>query len=233
MKKLFTLIGLFAVSFGAFAQSYAVAEGESITAGSQITSVAGVTMTYSEGCTWKTAASTLNVSGVAFSAYATTGTNGSYKDGQEPTGEFVKFETTKAGSITAILQNTTGNKSIILVDGSFQPVAGTPIPNDDKEEAYNTSWTSGTQLPEGTDSGDKFNGGLKFSVAQGGTYYLLVAGSKMRIMGFIFQEGGATGINTITAATDQKSETYNLLGQRVDKNAKGLVISNGKKFINK
>ena len=41
-----------------------------------------------------------------------------------------------------------------------------------------------------------------------------------------------TGINNITTeATDANAPAYNLSGQRVGKNAKGVLIKNGKKYV--
>ena len=46
--------------------------------------------------------------------------------------------------------------------------------------------------------------------------------------------GVATNINGITEnAANENAPIYNLAGQRVNKNAKGILIQNGKKFINK
>ena len=44
-------------------------------------------------------------------------------------------------------------------------------------------------------------------------------------------DGTATGINNITAAKAQNGVRYNLAGQRVSKDFKGVVIENGKKMI--
>ena len=43
----------------------------------------------------------------------------------------------------------------------------------------------------------------------------------------------ATGITDVTVEKefDENAPIYNLSGQRVDKNAKGILIQNGKKFI--
>ncbi len=46
-----------------------------------------------------------------------------------------------------------------------------------------------------------------------------------------FQNSGISNINASEAANE--GATFNLLGQKVASNAKGLVIKNGKKFINK
>ena len=46
--------------------------------------------------------------------------------------------------------------------------------------------------------------------------------------------GGTTDIDGITTAdVDDNAPVYNLNGQRVNRNTKGIVISNGKKIINK
>ena len=46
-------------------------------------------------------------------------------------------------------------------------------------------------------------------------------------------DGEATGIQTIEAASAANATMYNLAGQRVDKSYKGIVIVNGKKYLNK
>ncbi len=51
---------------------------------------------------------------------------------------------------------------------------------------------------------------------------------------FEFISGGATGIKNVTSETSVKSDAiYNLAGQQVSKDYKGVVIQNGKKFLNK
>ena len=45
--------------------------------------------------------------------------------------------------------------------------------------------------------------------------------------------GGSTGIANITVAAPQTTATYNLQGQRVPDNYRGIVIRNGKKFFNR
>ena len=46
----------------------------------------------------------------------------------------------------------------------------------------------------------------------------------------------STGIEAITTKTDainSNAQMYNLSGQKVDKSYKGIVIQNGRKFVNK
>ena len=51
---------------------------------------------------------------------------------------------------------------------------------------------------------------------------------------FILYKDGGTGINNVKADTANKTvKTYNLMGQEVNANTKGLIIRDGKKFVNK
>lgn len=45
-------------------------------------------------------------------------------------------------------------------------------------------------------------------------------------------EGSGTGISNITADENADAPAYNIAGQRVNANAKGLIIKNGKKYVN-
>ncbi len=72
------------------------------------------------------------------------------------------------------------------------------------------------------------------SLDAGLTYENLISGST----NFYKKEGAGTnpytGIETVTAKTAKTSAVlYNIAGQRVNKNYKGLVVKEGKKFVNK
>ena len=57
--------------------------------------------------------------------------------------------------------------------------------------------------------------------------------SQLGFYGYQFTPG-STGIDGITVdAADENAPIYNLAGQRVTKATKGILIQNGKKFINK
>jgi hypothetical protein len=53
------------------------------------------------------------------------------------------------------------------------------------------------------------------------------------LYGFYFQAEGGAGIETVKAAQNANAAIYNLAGQKVDAAFKGMVIMNGKKFMNK
>ena len=54
-------------------------------------------------------------------------------------------------------------------------------------------------------------------------------------MPFLYQldETGTSISGTIVEKFDANAPVYNLAGQRVSKNTKGILIQNGKKFVNK
>ena len=65
--------------------------------------------------------------------------------------------------------------------------------------------------------------------------YLVVpaASGNAKAISIVFNDN-ATGVNTVAKAEDNANATiYNIAGQRVTKNAKGIVIVNGKAYINK
>lgn len=62
--------------------------------------------------------------------------------------------------------------------------------------------------------------------------YIVLSGASAAKYAINF-DGEATGIHTIEAASAANATMYNLAGQRVDKAYKGIVIVNGKKYLNK
>lgn len=61
--------------------------------------------------------------------------------------------------------------------------------------------------------------------------YLTIDGANAAKLRMVISE--ETGIAGITATKTESIDAYNVAGQRVSNNAKGIVIINGKKFINK
>lgn len=62
--------------------------------------------------------------------------------------------------------------------------------------------------------------------------YIVLSGASAAKYSICFGDE-ATGIQTIEAASAASAAMYNLAGQRVDKAYKGIVIVNGKKYLNK
>ena len=82
----------------------------------------------------------------------------------------------------------------------------------------------------------KTNSEGKYSFsANAGTTYTLTKGDTMNLFLILLPESTATGINAMENGQwkmDNDSPMFNLAGQRVNKGYKGIVIVNGKKFIN-
>ena len=232
MKEFFTLIAAVAMAASMNAQgTYAVAEGDKVTAGDQITSVANVTLTYMEkaGTAFAVGKKMVNWADADFTAYVCGVNNGKLVSGAEPTGCVYKFETVKAGSVTVGVQ-LGGTKGFHILNADFAEVApasyNLPAAKDGDSQEF-------TQNEKGENIiAEKSNGTVTFSVAEGGTYYVFAAGSKMGFYGFKYVTGTSTGISSVNAAAAKKDgKTYNMAGQEVSSSAKGLIIKNGKKYV--
>ena len=230
MKKFFTLIAAVAMAASMNAQgTYAVQEGDKGNAGDKITSVENITLTYMEnaGTAYATAKATSNWGDADFVAYVSGKNNGKLVSDAEPTGCVYKFETAKAGSLTVGVQ-LNANKGFHILDAAFAEV--TPV-------SYNLPTKDGdSQTFAQNEKGEnivsaKSNGVVKINVAEGGTYYILAAGTKLGFYGFKYEVGTSTGISSIEATSAQNGKTYNLAGQQVSDSYKGLVIKNGKKYV--
>lgn len=105
----------------------------------------------------------------------------------------------------------------------------------DVTKSWGTRWTAGNAL-----------GVVAFPVYKDAEkYFVNACGSKMTSDGFVFvpgattisavtfTKGGETGIsNAVAEKANVNAPIYNLAGQRVNANFKGIAIQNGKKFVN-
>ena len=231
MKKFFTLIAAVALAASVNDQgTYAVQVGDKVNAGDKITSVKNVTLTYMEnaGTAFADGKATDNWADGDFTAYVCGKNSGKLVSDAAPTGCVYKFETAKAGSVTVGVQ-LGGTKGFHILDADFAEVApasyNLPAAKDGASQKF-------TQNEKGENIiAEKSNGTVTFSVAEGGTYYVLAAGTKMGFFGFKYEAGTSTGISSIEAASAQHGKTYNMAGQQVSGSFKGLVIKNGKKFV--
>ena len=113
--------------------------------------------------------------------------------------------------------------------------------------------TINNYLPELIENGVGYIG---FPIYADMTYQVCANGSKLTALGFVTStdeitdivastadgsesvvlKGSDTGISNVKVSTDESDEDapiYNLAGQRVTKDYKGVLIQNGKKFMNK
>lgn len=73
---------------------------------------------------------------------------------------------------------------------------------------------------------------LAYDVEPGNTYFFWVSGSKIMLCGLAFDTNGAGISNAVAEKANVNAPIYNLAGQRVNANFKGIAIQNGKKFVN-
>lgn len=137
----------------------------------------------------------------------------------------VDKETTQPLPPSAVTFNGYNNNNTIVLEGTDQAYTTFKL-NDD----YTVSHTN----PAVTLQDKEVFGFITFNVEAGKTYLLFSSHSQLGIYGFQFTAGGDSGISiTNTTKNDANAPVYNLSGQKVDKSYKGIVIQNGRKFVNK
>lgn len=94
---------------------------------------------------------------------------------------------------------------------------------DDPDFSINQSFTTTATAAAGKDFTLRIYVGKCANTKQVGLANVVIQGS--------FDT--TTRINSIKTTTEQNSELYNATGQKVDKSYKGIVIQNGRKFVNK
>ena len=149
-------------------------------------------------------------------------------------GCYYVFTASKPGKVEIGMQ-LGNNKSFFVCDGETgqNNVAKTLIDKDGNTITLVDGVDSkGNVIPETVK--EKFYGTVNFNVEANKSYYVFCAGSKLAFYGYQFTPGTDTGISNINASeAANEGATFNLLGQKVANNAKGVVVKNGKKFINK
>lgn len=110
------------------------------------------------------------------------------------------------------------------------------INNNSKNSEGVDTWLDATAAYENykipTGETNPFLGYLSFEMKASKIYKIFVVKNQIGLYGFEFTPSGS-GISDITATDNADAPVYNLAGQRVSKDTKGLLIKNGKKFINK
>lgn len=204
MKKIFTLIAVAAMALTVNAQGkYAMEEGETIAAGTQQAKAKRV-----ENCKLVFGeggddfkAAVADGSVEGYTAY----TAGNGTNGNKENGTFYLFTPSLDGNITVAVVLNSGKAFYVEEDGTAL-------------EAYN-----------GITVDDKYYGTYSFDVKANKTYKVYCAGSKLGFYGFEFKTGTA-GIQGVKAEK-ANAAAFNLAGQQVSENYKGVVIKDGKKVV--
>jgi hypothetical protein len=211
MKKIFTLIAVCAMALTVNAQGkYAMDEGEEIAYGTQPAKEKRV-----ENCKMYFGDNNFD-GGEAFKAAAADGsvdgytayTPGNGVNGNKDGGTMYIFMPSINGSITVAVVLNADKKFHISEDGT--DMAGF----------------------EGFTVAEKFYGTYSFNVKAGSTYKVWCDGSKLGFYGFELSDQ-ATAVKGIKNIAENNGVAYNLAGQKVGKDYKGVVIMNGRKMIQK
>lgn len=127
----------------------------------------------------------------------------------------------------------------VLVKGSASTAYTLTPATTEGDATFATDLQTGATKADGTQYGFTSKSGTPaFAQVQSGQDipakkgYIVLSGASAAKYSICFDDE-ATGIHTIEAASAANGAMYNLAGQRVDKAYKGIVIVNGKKYLNK
>ena len=168
-------------------------------------------------------------------------------------GAYWKFEATKKGSLrVAIYGNKNTNPTYIVDESTKQPLAPANVTvsiyYQNTGFVYEGSVEEGTakyfnvgpmaddyvlQHTNGCTQNRPVLGFIDFDVEAGKTYWLFNPKSQIGLYGFYFKENTETSIERTKMLNDNDAALFNLAGQKVEKSQKGILIQNGKKFVNK
>ncbi len=153
-----------------------------------------------------------------------------YVADSDPVGTTITLKNIGKGvptGVPVILKTSAGDHKIVLTKGGSATYTGT----------NKLSVTTGSDVTSKYRLGYNSTNGVGFypysaTSPAAGIVYLNVDASA-HALNIDFEEGDVTGIAEVSAKKEFNGEYFNLAGQRVDANHKGIVIVNGKKFFNK
>ncbi len=165
-------------------------------------------------------------------------------------GAYYKFAASKSGSLrVGIYGNKNQNPTYIVDESTLMPIAPASVQvsiyYQNTGFAYQTD-EDGTQHflnvgpmaddyvlqhTNGVTQNRPVLGFIDFDVEAGKTYWLFNPKSQIGIYGFYYAPGGGTGIASVKTEMESDAAIYNLAGQKVSKDYKGVKVQNGKKFM--
>ncbi len=167
-------------------------------------------------------------------------------------GCYYEFTCSQEGTLTVgiwLNKNLASNKLCVVdessSDGGYQILSGDAITV--KGFRNNNGWEGEgvglltfplgsdglVQCPEGatqTNMNQPLFAYVTWTAKKDATYMVFTPSNQLGLLGFQFTAGG-TGIETVKAAAQSNAPIYNLAGQKVSANFKGIAIQNGKKVI--
>lgn len=176
-------------------------------------------------------------------------------------GTYVTVKAAIDGSMKVAVWINKGNRDIYVVKGSDAKALafGSDVTVSGYINGGNWNWTDettadlnligysrlqeniATKGTEGTDAYILAPGNqacwvyLTFNAVANETYYVFNKNTQIGFSGIEFTPAGQSAIDNIIAdeTIDENAPIYNVYGQRVNKDYKGILIQNGKKFLNR
>jgi hypothetical protein len=184
------------------------------------------------------------------------------KGGEPQSGLYYKFTTKVDGALKVGIWANKGNRTTFLVDGETKQatpylvegyINGQNYTEDDvtagrctAEQVGNKKFMNNDEIralgsadnPWIIGAGNQpFWGNVIIDAKAGKTYWLFQGNSQIGFQGYTFAPGKSKeemNIESIkNAANNANAPRYNLAGQKVSKDFKGVVLQNGKKFVQK
>lgn len=226
MKKIFTLIAIAMMAVGAQAQTYSITFSEVAAKGSlngKTFGSDGFILTCTDPKEEKLQVdenSCLFGTAEEYDQY-------SYRlktNGKSSSNNKLTLSVPKAGTLTIAVRSASSSatdRNVVLTQD------GTELFNQFLKDADAVEITI-----EGEENPKKVFPYISMEVAAG-TIDITYPENGINFYAFILETSSPTGIESVKAVENENAPMYNLAGQQVDKNFKGVVIQNGKKFINK
>lgn len=206
MKQLLLISAFIGAAISVNAQTYAVADGETITSTTTITSVPDVTLSFGEDTYTVKADATIN-EGAVYHHYVSGGINP--VDGNGLAFDKAGATTPVKGSLFAMKVEKDGNMEIAVVLNA-------------SKKYYILEDGVALEDFNGFTVADKYYGTYSFPVKAGKTYTTFCTGSKLGFYGFTYTPTG-TGIQDSTIEKEVIStEYFNVVGVRTNQAEKGL-----------
>lgn len=217
-KNLLFIAALFVASFASAQGTYTVKEGFTPTDNQKVTDVPSVTLEYGKDGGWKAAQAFTADDGSTTYTFCVSGSNNP-KDGSSlgpsksgatapVTGTYYVLTPTVDGTLEAAIVLNSGKKLFVFEDNT--------IMSDFNGLTYDA----------------KKYYTISISAKANKAYTVCCDGSKLGFAGFTFTTGGATGVKSVQADA-KDSKIFNLSGCQTTKAEKGVLIQDGKKFMNK
>ncbi len=232
MKKFFTLIAIALCAISANAQEVVAIDASGSYSDGQTLSTANCSVTLGNDMKkWTVKSDALD----PFTAYVSGGNNPKDDNSTAYSPATMNLPTNGCYYVLAPKADGTLTVGVVLnADKAFYVAMGDGLVVDNTDLTLVDKSGSTVTLDDDNKVSDKFYGKITLAVAKNTSYYVFCNGSKLGFYGYEFTPGDTNGISNVNAAVaGDNAPMYNLAGQKVGNDFKGIVVKNGKKFVNK